>query len=313
MDVSNLRCVFKIEKNLNETPNYSQIAITNPSLSTIESIKPGDKVTVEAGYENGNYGLIFAGDVVQPYIERDGAVDTNLILVCQDGDVFLNSAFTAMTLEKGATSQDLINACAKGDGITQGIITEKLAERSPYIRGKVLFGKSAEYLRSAARTVNGQFYLEDGVINIIAADDYQPGEAVELTPDTGLIGDPSQTDDGVSVKCLINPSIKLNTLVHVSSDTVKRKMVSKDGDAVSELDVDGLYRAIKITYSGDTHGDDWYCTIDALTNTPVVDAGNGGGGGKAGGNVNTYTTGENEKRKSVGKQFYDSITENIFK
>lgn len=309
IDVSYLRCVFKIEKNLNETPNYSQIAITNPALSTIENIKPGDKVTVEAGYENGNYGLIFAGDVVQPYVERDGAVDTNLILVCQDGDVFLNSAFTAMTLEKGSTSQDVINACAKGDGITQGIITEKLAERSPFIRGKVLFGKSADYLRSAARTVNGQFYLEDGVINIIAADDYQPGEAVELTPDTGLIGDPSQTDDGVSVKCLINPSIKLNTLVHVSSDTVKRKMVSKEGDTVPELDVDGLYRAIKISYSGDTHGDDWYCTIDALTNTPVVESGNGNGSGKSGGNVNTYTTGENEKRKSVAKDIY----ENIFK
>lgn len=297
MDVSNLRCVFKIEKTLNETPNYSQIAITNPALSTIENIKPGDKVTVEAGYENGNYGLIFAGDVVQPYVERDGGVDTNLILVCQDGDVFLNSAFTAKTIEKGSTSKDVISACTQGDEVTLGIVTDKLLEQSPYIRGKVLFGKSAEYLRRVAYTVNGQFYVEDGVINIIAADDYQPGEAVELTPDTGLIGDPSQTDDGVSVKCLINPSIKLNTLVHVSSDTVKRKMVSKEGDTVPELDVDGLYRAIKITYSGDTHGDDWYCTIDALTNTPAADT---SGERSNAGEVNTYTTGDG-RNKSVAK------------
>ena len=303
LDVSNLRCKFHVEKQLNETPNYSKIIITNLALSTIGQIQPGDRVTVEAGYEGGNFGLIFAGDVVQPYIERDEAVDTNLTLVCQDADVFLNSAFTAMTLEKGSTGQDLVNTCVQGDGISQGIITDKLSEQTPYIRGKVLFGKSADYLRRAAYTVEGQFYVEDGEINIISAEDYRPGEAVELNPDTGLIGDPSQTDEGVSAKCLINPSIKLNTMVHVSSDTVKRKMISKEGDNAPELAVDGLYRVVKITYDGDTHGDDWYCTVEAIVDAPAIDSGSGGGQ-NAGGSVNTYTTGDNEKRQSLLYQWF---------
>ena len=302
LDVSSLRCKFHIEKQLNETPNYSKIVITNLALSTIGQIQPGDRVTVEAGYVNGNFGLIFAGDVVQPYIERDSAVNTNLTLVCQDADVFLNSAFTAMTLDKGSSAQDVINACAQGDGISQGTITDKLSEQTPYIRGKVLFGKSADYLRRAAYAVEGQFYVEDGEINIISADEYRAGEAVELMPDTGLIGDPSQTDDGVSVKCLINPSIKLNTMVHVSSDTVKRKMISKEGDSVPELAVDGLYRVIKIVYDGDTHGDDWYCTIEAIVDAPAVDTGSGSQ--NAGGKVNTYTTGDDATRESILHQWF---------
>lgn len=305
LDVSNLRCVFHAEKKLDETPNYSQIAITNMAMSTISQIRPGDRVTVEAGYENGNFGLIFSGDVVQPYVERTEVVDINLILVCQDADVFLNSAFTAKTLEKGSSNQDVIAACVQGSNVTQGLITDKLAAQSAFIRGKVMFGKSADYLRRAAYSADSQFYVEDAEINIISAEDYRPGTAVELNPDTGLIGDPSQTDDGVSVKCLLNPSIKLNTLIHVSAESIKRKMVSKEGDATPELPADGVYRVVKITYDGDTHGDDWYCTIEAVSDT--VAAGESGGASSnssGGGTVNTYTTTGDGKNQSTLYQIF---------
>ena len=287
IDVSNLRCAFHIEKQLEETPNFSQIVITNPAVATINNIQPGDRVTVEAGYVGGNFGMIFSGEVVQPYIERDQVVDTNLVLVCQDGDVFLNSAFTAKSLEKGATALDVVNICAQGEGVSKGKITDKLTEQSPYIRGKVLFGLNADYLKRVAYSVSSQFYVEDSEINIISAEDYKAGTVVELNPDTGLVGDPSQTDDGVSAKCLINPSIKLNTLVHLSPETVKKKMVSKEGDKVSELAVDGVYRVVKMVYEGDTHGDDWYCTFEAVDQN--ASKGNGSGGP---GDVSSYTTGE---------------------
>ena len=302
LDVSNLRCKFSILKQLDETPNYSQITITNLALSTIAMIRPGDRVTVEAGYQGGNFGLIFAGDVVQPYVQREEAVDTDLILVCQDGDVYLNSAFTAKTLEKGATSQDVINACAQGGNISQGKMTDKLSEQSPYIRGKVLFGKSSEYMKRAAYAVDGLFYVEDGEVNIISAEDYKAGEAVELSPDTGMIGDPSQTDNGVSVKCLINPSIKLNTLIHVNPDSIRKKMLSKAGDTTSDVAADGVYRVIKLSYLGDTHGDDWYCDIEATTEPEETSS--TGGSSNAGGQVNTYTT-DGDGRKSVLAQVAD--------
>ena len=302
LDVSNLRCVFHAEKKLDETPNYSQITITNMAMSTIARIQPGDRVTVEAGYENGNFGLIFSGDVVQPYVERSEVVDTNLVLVCQDADVFINSAFTAKTLEKGSSNQDVVTACLQGADVSQGTITEKLSKQSSFIRGKVLFGKSSDYLRRAAYTADSQFFIEDGEVNIISAEDYRPGTAVELNPDTGLIGDPSQTDNGVSVKCLLNPSIKLNSLIHVSGDSVKRKMVSKDGDTTPELPADGVYRVVKVTYDGDTHGDDWYCSIEGVSD--AIAAENSGASANSGGTVNTYTTAGDGKPKSVLAQIF---------
>ena len=276
MNVSNLRCVFNVEKAVDETPNLAEITITNLAVSSISQIGPGDQVLLEAGYENGNFGLIFSGQVVRPYIEKENGTDTNLVLLCQDGDVFINTAFTAKTLSKGSTLDDVVNTCA--EGAAKNLISKKISQAQPYIRGKVLFGKSSEYLKRAAYATECQFFVEDDEINIIGAEDYRPGTAVELNPDTGMIGDPTQTDDGVAVKCLLNPSIKLNTLVHVSPQCVRQKRVSDASAEAPELSVDGMYRVVKLTYSGDTHGQDWYCDIDAITQDGVNPAGVASGG-----------------------------------
>lgn len=148
LDVSNLRCTFNIEKSVNETPNFSEIVIYNLAASTVAQIKAGQTVILEAGYEGGNFGMIFTGQIVQPFVDRENGVDTKLHLICQDGDQFLNSSFTAKTLEKGATTMDVVNACST---IAQDLIGQKVQAGGSYIRGKVMFGMSADYLKGIAQ------------------------------------------------------------------------------------------------------------------------------------------------------------------
>lgn len=262
LDVSDLRCTFKCEKSVSDTPNYSEIVVYNLNESTISGIKAGNKVILEAGYEGGNYGMIFTGDIVQPYVTRESATDTALHLVVQDGDAFLNSAFVMTTLAKACTNADVVRSCMDGD-VSEGLLTNEL-EATAMPRGKVMFGKSSYYVKKAALGVSGQFYIEDGKINIVSATDYASNKAVELNPRTGLIDMPGQTEDGVSAKCLINPSIKLNTLVHIDSSLVAQKTVSSENDKIKKVSKNGVYRIIKLTYSGDTHGDDWYCEFEAV-------------------------------------------------
>ena len=263
LDVSDLRCVFLCEKSLNDTPNYSQITIYNLNQQTISSIKAGDKVVLEAGYEGGNYGMIFTGDIVQPMVHRESSTDIALTLIVQDGDVYLNSAFTAQTLSKASTQDDVITVCLNSD-VARGAITGSLPQ-TKMVRGKVLFGKSAKYLRKVAANSKGQFYIEDGKVNIVAAKDYSSKQAVELNPMTGLIGMPEQTDDGVKGQCLINPSIKLNTLIYINSKLVTPKQVAEGETKYTAVNADGVYRIVKLTVEGDTHGDTWYMTFEAIT------------------------------------------------
>ncbi|MBQ3476973.1 MAG: SH3 domain-containing protein [Clostridia bacterium] len=271
LDVSDLRCVFLCEKSLNDTPNYSQITIYNMNQQTISSIKAGDRVVLEAGYEGGNYGMIFTGDIVQPMVHRESSTDIALTLIVQDGDVYLNSAFTAKTLSKASTQGDVITACMTED-VARGAITGDLP-KTKMVRGKVLFGKSAKYLRKVAANSNGQFYIEDGKVNIVAAKDYSSSQAVELNPMTGLIGMPEQTDDGVKGQCLINPSIKLNTLIYINSKLVTPKQVAEGETKYTAVNADGVYRIVKLTVEGDTHGDSWYMTFEAITQSGKKPAG----------------------------------------
>lgn len=270
-DVSNLRCVFSCEKSMDETPNYSQITVYNLKADTIASIKAGDTVILEAGYENGNYGMIFTGQIVQPYTKKESATDMALILIVQDGDEFLTSAFTAQTIGKSATQQDIARICL-GDTASAGLISKQIS-KAKLPRGRVLFGKSASYLSRIAKANKSQLYIEDGKVNIVAASDYDESTAVELNPSTGLIGIPSQTDDGVSGQCLINPSIKLNTLLHINANLITSKQVAEGETSVNALSTDGIYRVTKLTYEGDTHGDAWYCNFEAITQAGAKPAG----------------------------------------
>ena len=316
-DVSNLRCTFKIEKQVDETPNYSEVAIYNLAYSTVALIKPGATVTIEAGYENGNFGSIFTGQVVQPYSVREDGIETKLVLVCQDSGDYLNQTFTNKTLQKGSTHGDVIHVCTDTEKITLGHVSKEVEASGDYIRGKVLFGNSAEYVSKVAVDAQAQMYVDDGVLNIVTADDYSSNSVIELNPDTGLVGDPSQTDDGVSAQCLINPSIRLNTLIHIDSSYITQKALTNAESEPVSFSANGTYKVIKLTYEGDTHGDPWYCNIDAIAQDSAQPAGavaSGASGekptesnttGSTSGTVSTVTpTGED---KSVLQQLFDKI------
>ena len=262
IDVSDLRCTFSCEKSMTATPNFSQITIYNLNQDTIASIKAGDTVLLEAGYEGGNYGMIFTGQIVQPYTAKESGTDLALVLLVQDGDVYLNGSFTAETVGKNATPLDIVNVCM-GQSTDVGLISDELSS-TRLARGRVLFGKSAKYIKSVAQKAKSQFYVEDGKVNVVAAKDYDENTAVELNPATGLVGTPSQTDDGVSGQCLINPSIKLNTLLYINSGLVNAKRDTVGG-STTVVNTDGVYRVVKLTYEGDTRGDAWYCNFEAVT------------------------------------------------
>lgn len=265
LDLTGLRCTFTCEKSTTSTPNYSQITVYNLSQESIASIVAGDRVILEAGYENGNYGMIFSGEIIQPMVSRESSTDIALTLIVQDGDAYLNSAFTAQTIAKSSTQADIVNACLSGrTDVSAGLITSEL-NSSRLARGKVLFGKSSKYLSKVANGSASQLYIEDGKVNIIAASDYASDQAVELNPATGLIGTPEQTDDGVSAQCLINPSIKLNTLVYINSRLVSQKQVAEGETGYTAVNADGVYRVVGLTVEGDTHGDSWYMTLTAIT------------------------------------------------
>lgn len=243
---SELHCRFKVDKSFNQTPNTGEFRIWNMASDTAARIKTEfSRVVVEAGYE-GNYGLIFDGNIKQVKQGKETAVDTFVDLACGDGDKAYNFAVVNKTIAAGANPGAVISAVA-GPMAAQGVTLGTAGANVPgpvLPRGKVLYGASRDHLRSIAAGLGQTWSIQDGKFQVVGKAEVMPGTGILLSPSTGLVGIPEQTEQGVSIRCLLNPMLRVNGLVQLR-DTY----------------LDGNYKVIGLTFSGDTRGQDWYADI----------------------------------------------------
>jgi hypothetical protein len=265
IDTSELRVVFSIEKSMAETPNYSEITIYNLSPATENMIiQTGDRVILEAGYEGPQYGLIFDGDIVQPFRDKENGVTYKLTLVSQDGDQFINNGFVNASYAAGQTPASILRKVTSG--ASHPIEVENVSENLENLelpRGKVCFGLARHYLHQIAVTEQAAYYVNDGKVNIVKAMDVPTGRVIDLNPRSGLIGTPEMTDEGCKAKCLLNPLLNINSFVHIDNAYVRQQKATR-GSQPKQVDYDGIYRIIKLRHIGDTRGDIWYTEFTGI-------------------------------------------------
>jgi hypothetical protein len=265
LDVSNLRCAFRIEKIGIQAINFAIIQIFNLNDETaLGIIDEGMRVIVQAGYENGPFGVIFDGDIFQPIYDRVNVVDYVLTLHCIDGDSILNDNFVGFTTNAGSeTRDDLINMLKHSEkSIPAGTITEDFETRK-LPRGKTFFGEPKKYIRQAAQGNNSEWCISDGQLDFSKITEVSESEALVLSPDTGLIGVPEQTPEGVHFRCLLNPSIVIKKppmSIKLSMSLIRQRK-RELGQLQTRLDNDGLYKVATVIHSGDTRGNDWYTEV----------------------------------------------------
>lgn len=271
LDVSELHCTFVVEKVANQKAGYADISIYNLDLSTLEAIvKEGSTVILSAGYEHGAFGKIFEGELFQPTIERENVTDLKLTLHCIDGNNILNSNFVNFSLGKGYNYRDVILKMANSarNKMTVGGVTDTLDQKQTP-RGKVVFGDPRDTFRQICRDNNATFFADNGKLYVTKITDVPKGEALVISPESGLIGTPQQTDEGFSFRCLLNPSVQVingeNTqmLVKLDNSIIRQEKV-QIGQYTSLLDQDMVGKVIGVTYIGDTRGDDWYCDVTCV-------------------------------------------------
>lgn len=273
MDVSQLRCVFSVNKTVLQQPNFSSVAIHNLSPTTESTlITEGNRFIIEAGYEGEQYGVIFDGQLIQPIRDKEDGVTYRLTLYGLDGDQYLNRNLVNFTVTRGQTSRNIADKL-----LSQATVPAQLGSISDGLdqvqlsRGKVFFGNAKDYFRQLAHTHNAAFYIEDGKVNLIKMSDYPTGEILDLSPTTGLIGTPAQNENGVTIKILLNPHIRPGSLVHIDNSLIQAQRISLN-QFQRTLDNDGIYRIISVTHMGDTRGENWYTECVGVSQSGAIPA-----------------------------------------
>lgn len=236
-------------------------------------IKQGAMVTISAGYQNGNYGIIWSGPVFQPLFDRQNVVDFKITLHCMLGlaQFLYNNVSTAYVAN--LNQYDLLNKMTSSAfrPIPIGKITPDRLQKKTLPRGGVFFGRPDKYLTGWANDSNSQWWLAPNGLQFGQADDDVPTQSVDFvyTPNSGIIGVPTQTQYGVDFRVLLDPRIIVKKPLPVIriDNSIIRQQKKSIGELPNILDQDGEYIVAAAHHFGDTRGNDWYTDITGVTST----------------------------------------------
>jgi len=272
LDLSEFRVRFSVNQSNFETPNNAEITVYNLSDDTAKLIRNEfTAVTLQAGYKDGAFGIIFQGTIKQSKMGRENQTDTFLKIFAADGDEIYNFGVVNQSIAAGQSPEDQAGAIAAGMGATLGYVQFDTALQKN-IRGKVAYGMGRAQLRNLAKSGKAQWSIQSGQITAFPMTTYLPGEAVVLNSKTGMIGLPEQTEEGIKITCLLNPKIQIGTQVQIDQASIQRasvslnlKDVNQTENAFPPVTADGFYMVLVAEHDGDTRENEYYSKLTCLS------------------------------------------------
>lgn len=295
IELGTVRVVFKVSAMDADAPPTAVIRAINLSDETANRVqREFQNVTLQAGYEDGPFGVIFQGSITRVAKGRINNIETYVDIFASNLDAIYNFGVVNKTLKAGSSLKDRVNAIEQSvnsysqnmavpqNQLKFGSIPNSFGTGGVLPRGKVLFGMARDHLTNAADSGGCTWYVgADGKVYIVPMKGVLPGEAVVLSSQTGMIGVPVATPQGIEATCLLNPSIKLGTQLKIDNasinTTINKGTVGfpaySDYQFFANTSADGLYRTIVAEHDGDSRdeGADWTTRIVAL----AVDASGG--------------------------------------
>jgi hypothetical protein len=277
LEFNPFKVTFAIRRGDLQTPNSCDVRIFNLSDKTAHEIgqKEYTQLAIKAGYE-GNFALLFQGTIKQFRLGRINQLDSYVDITAADGDEAYNFAPILISSPAGNSQSNIASsllASMSRFGITQGYLPTLPSNQ--LIRGRVFYGLCRDEYRDFAWTNNCKWSIQDNQVSIIPYTSYiANGTTIPIiSVSTGLIGVPEQTQQGISIRTLLNPNYKIGQLVQLTAgvNTFRRTLdlpsqVSNIATALQvQTSADGLYYVMTANHVGDTRGNDWYTNLICLS------------------------------------------------
>jgi hypothetical protein len=242
-----LRVGFSVRRTLKRAPNKAEITIYGLSRDSSRACQePGAIVRLLAGY-GGAPALLFTGGIERA-IRQVVGVEAETKIEATDGGREFRSGWVSKTFAAGTDTTQILRELAAAGGFSLGQVSTLPTVR--ITSGLTLCGPVRSALDVLARTVGAEWSLQDGELQLLTATGTTDEDAVSLSPDSGLVGSPTQTKDGIELVALLQPTIRPGRRFRLESREHR-----------------GIYRAGDVEHTGDSGWEtDFYTRITA---TPV--------------------------------------------
>lgn len=248
LETTNHYVTFSIRRRSDDTQANGAIRIYNLSKTNEERISErGLPVVLFAGYERPQSDIteIFRGDVVRFERQRIGNDRISVVHVgnevLRQNTVVLNRTFRGPTSVRQIV-RDLVRELGLPHGPIDDIPDITRFEDFP-ANGPVI-----DSLRTILKDANVRFYIDGGVVYFTSPGRPTRGPRLRfvISQESGMVGTPTVTDDGIRIRTLLDHRIYLGATVRVVSL----------GESVGE------YKVVEIEHSGDNRQGEFISLIE---------------------------------------------------
>lgn len=242
------RISFKVEKNDKGKPNKTVIKIYNLNRDSLSFLERENLIvflrTSYAGKEN--LSTLFFGDLIRFNEERNGPdIITNL--ECGDAEEVLRTANIQVGFGPNVKNTQIFKQAADKLLVSVRFI-DPLPEKV-FANGFSFSGQVSKLLDQLTTQVGYKWSIQNGELLVLGPKTTDKTTAVFLGPDSGLIGYPTKTKDGVECEALLNADIAPGKAVVVESARFMK------GAAIT-------IKVNTTVHEGDTGGDKWTVKIE---------------------------------------------------
>jgi hypothetical protein len=254
IEITDLRVIFTIEKNLEKDPNTAKIAIYNLSFQTrAEFQRKPVYVTVDAGYD-GNMKRVFAGDLRYSASVHEGA-DWVTSIEAGDGERALENARADKSYNPGVNAKTILQDLADSMGIA---LPKNVADSrelvKQYSTGFTITGPSAEVMDRIIAPFEKAWSVQDGRLQILGDDETSGDRAFVLSQAEGLVGSPT-----------LNPPSKPGEKPKlIAKSLLYQELYPGCKIALKSQQLNGEFKTVRVAHICDTHGPDWYTEIEGV-------------------------------------------------
>jgi baseplate hub protein gp41 len=271
-----LHITFDTTQTIQEGFWYCDISIYNLNPQTLNTlITQGMKVTLGAGYQilggiTTTMDVIFEGTILQPIWTRENGTDTKLTLHCVCGLIEVSNNFIAQTIAGGLSQRQIVARMASTCHFPLNSDDVDPLSTTTVSRASTFFGPPADAFQEIADDNNANLWFSDQALHIRELRQQTDKPTIMYSPNTGLIGTPQQTQDGVEMKMLLDPKITLMTQIQLQQGVVINQLQRNFNTLPTILDQNNVYIVGRVRHYGDSRGNDWYTEITGFVNAASI-------------------------------------------
>ena len=204
-------------------------------------------IVIFAGDETNGMSQCFAGEIDTAYADFSGAPTIKMHIEAAAGSYPSLKASPPIAVKGAQSAASLIEQFAKESGysfLNNGVTAS--------VKNAVLNGSPIQKARTVAGMVGCELLIDDNVVKIQPFDKgLDEGNAVLMSKDSGMLGYPTFTSEGSSLKCLYNPDLQLGGMIEVDTVVPGAK---------------GSWKITKLSHSlvaNAVSAGDWFSSIEA--------------------------------------------------